>query len=77
LQPSTLGKHLVAALHFTVTGVPSIGDFDQACDTLLPLLPSMGYAPIQGNWTRTYAYYTGRDTPGQHDGECLVEVKKA
>ena len=41
LRDSTLAG-LVAALHFTVTGVPGPGDFDQACDTLLPLLPGLG-----------------------------------
>lgn len=76
LAPSTLGadKQLVAALHFTVTGVPGPGDFDQACDTLLPLLPALGYAPVGGAWSPTYAYYTSRDFDGQHDGECLLEV---
>jgi hypothetical protein len=75
--PSTLGAQgLVAALHFTVTGVPAPGDFDAACETLLPLLPALGYAPIEGPWSPTYAYYTSRDFPGQHDGECLVEVRK-
>ena len=79
LKPSTLGaKALVAALHFTVTGVPQPGDFDQACETLLPLLPSLGYKPVQrGLWAPVYAYYTSRDFPGQHDGECLIEVIKA
>jgi hypothetical protein len=79
LAPSTLGaRHLVAALHFTVTGVPGPGDFDEACDTLLPLLPAMGYAPVAGgDWSPTYAYYTSRDFDGQHDGECLLEVLKA
>lgn len=79
LAPSTLGaKYLVAALHFTVTGVPGPGDFDEACDTLLPLLPAMGYAPVaHGAWMPTYAYYTSRDFDGQHDGECLLEVLKA
>lgn len=80
LQPSTLGsKTLVAALHFTVTGVPQVGDFDQACKTLLPLLPSLGYKPVASGarWSPAYAYYTSRDFPGQHDGECLLEVLKA
>lgn len=79
LEPSTLGAvSLVAALHFTVTDVPGPGDFDEACDTLLPLLPAMGYAPVeQGPWTPTYAYYSSRDFDGQHDGECLIEVRKA
>ena len=78
LKPSTLGlTSLVAALHFTVTGVPQPGDFDQACDTLLPLLPAVGYTPVDGGlWSPVYAYYTSRDFPGQHDGECLVEVAK-
>lgn len=76
LLASTLGvKYLVAALHFTVTGVPQPGDFDQACDTLLPLLPAMGYKAVSsGLWSPTYAYYTSRDFDGQHDGECLIEV---
>ena len=78
LRPSTLGATtLVAALHFTVTGVPHPGDFDQACDTLLPLLPAIGYEPApEQRWTPLYAYYTSRDFDGQHDGECLVEVRK-
>ena len=79
LAPSTLGAEtLVAALHFTVAGAqPGPGDFDQACDTLRPLLPSMGYAPAApGLWSPTYAYYTSRDYDGQHDGECLLEVVK-
>jgi hypothetical protein len=82
LVPSTLGanKNLVAALHFTLSGggVPGPGDFDEACDTLRPLLPSMGYVPVEnGLWSPTYAYYTSRDFDGQHDGECLIEVLKA
>ena len=79
LRPSTLGTaSLIAALHFTVTGVPSQGDFDQACDTLLPLLPGMGFAPVarEALWSPTYAYYTPRDYDGQHDGECLIEVQR-
>jgi len=75
LVASTLGAGgPVAALHFTVSGVPSQGDFDQACDTLLPLLPGMGYRAVAGEWSPTYAYYTSRDFDGQHDGECLIEV---
>lgn len=78
VRASTLGvKNLVASLHFTVTGVPGPGDFDQACDTLVPLLPAMGYKPTEGLWSPTYAYYTSRDFDGQHDGECLLEVVKA
>ena len=79
LRPSTLGAQgLMAALHFTVTGVPGPGDFDQACDTLLPLLPALGFAPAKlGLWSPTYAYYTSRDFDGQHDGECLIEVLRA
>jgi hypothetical protein len=79
LVPSSLGsKHLVAALHFTVTGVPGPGDFDEACDTLMSVLPALGYALVaQGAWTPAYAYYTSRDFAGQHDGECLLEVLKA
>jgi len=79
LRPSTLGAGgLVAALHFTVTGVPGPGDFDQACDTLLPLLPGLGLAPaaLGQGWSPTYAYYTSRDFDGQHDGECLLEVRR-
>jgi hypothetical protein len=78
LRPSTLGASgLVAALHFTVTGVPHPGDFDQACDTLLPLLQGIGYQPAgePALWSPTYAYYTSRDFAGQHDGECLIEVR--
>lgn len=79
LRPSTLGaESLIAALHFTVQpGVPGPGDFEQACDTLLPLLPALGYEPAAALWSPTYAYYTSRDFDGQHDGECLVEVRKA
>jgi len=77
MLPSTLGANLIAALHFTVTGVPGPGDFDQACDTLLPLLQGIGYQPAGDalTWSPTYAYYTSRDFDGQHDGECLVEVR--
>ena len=75
VRPSTL-RNLVAALHFTVTGVPGPGDFDQACDTLLPLLPAMGFEPAFALWSPTYAYYTTRGFDGQHDGECLIEVRK-
>jgi hypothetical protein len=77
---STLGADgtLLAALHFTQTGVPQSGDFDAACDTLRPLLPALGYTPVAGGaWSPTYAYYTSRDFDGQFDAECLVEVVAA